>query len=98
MYCKVHKGIIDNCLTFRSILSSINTPTYKLAKFILPNLKSLARNEYTVKGPFAFAEKIVEQDSEFFTGNLDVESLFYVHPNWRDYSSAIIHFQKIRKK
>ena len=87
MYCKVHKGITDNCLTFQSVSSSINTPTYKLAKFILPNLKSLASNEYTVKGSFSFAEKIVEQDSEFFTGNLDVDSLFYVHPTWRDYSS-----------
>ena len=74
--CKVHKDIIDNCPPFQPILSAINTPTYKLAKFLVPILKSLTSNEYTVKDSFAFAEEIVEQDSEFFMGSLDVDSLF----------------------
>ena len=73
---KAHKDIIDNCPPFRPILSAINTPTYKLAKFLVPILKSLTSNEYTVKDSFAFAEEIVEQDSEFFMGSLDVDSLF----------------------
>ena len=60
---KVHKDIVDNCPAFRPILSAINTPTYKLAKFLVPILKSLTSNEYTVKDSFAFAEEIVEQDS-----------------------------------
>ena len=64
--CKVHKDIIDNCPPFRPILSAINTPTYKLAKFLVPILKSLDSNEYMVKDSFAFSEEIVEQDSEFF--------------------------------
>ena len=66
--CKVHKDI-DNCPPFRSILSAINTPTYKLAKFRVPILKSLTSNEYTVKDSFAFAEETVEhsEDSEFFS-------------------------------
>ena len=55
---------------------AIKTPTYKVAKFLAPVLKSLTRNEYTVKNSFAFAEEIVEQDSEFFMGSLDVDSLF----------------------
>ena len=42
--CKVHKDIIDNCPSFRPILSVVNTPTYKLAKFIVPILKSLTSN------------------------------------------------------
>ena len=29
-----------------------------------------------MKGLFAFAEEIVEQDSEFFMGSLDIDSLF----------------------
>ena len=74
--CKVHKDIIDNCPPFRPIFSAINTPTYKLAKFLVPILKSLTSNEYTVKDSFAFVEEIVEQDSEFFMGSLDVDSLF----------------------
>ena len=74
--CKVYKDIIDNCPPFWPNLSAINTPTYKLAKFLVPVLKSLTSNEYTIKDSFAFAAEIVEQDSEFFMGNLDVDSLF----------------------
>ena len=74
--CKVHKDIIDNCPPFRPILSAINTPTYKLAKCLVPILKSLTSNEYMVKDSFAFAEEIVEQDSELFMGCLDVDSVF----------------------
>ena len=68
--CKDHKDITDNCLSFLPILSAVNTPTYKLAKFLLPNLKSLTSNEYTIK------KEIAEQDSEFFMESLDVVSLF----------------------
>ena len=48
-----------------AISSTINTPTYKLAKFLVPILKALTSNEYAVKHSFAFAEEIIEQDSEF---------------------------------
>ena len=78
--CKVHEDIIDNCPFFLSILSEINTRTYKLAKFLVPILKSLTSNEYMVKGLFAFAEKTVKQDSQFFVGNLDVDFLFTNFP------------------
>ena len=66
--CKVHKDIFNNCLLFRPVLSAINTPSYKLAKFLVPISKSLTSNEYTVNDSFAFAEEIVEQDSEIFYG------------------------------
>ena len=74
--CKVHKDISDTCPPFRHILSTINTPTYKLAKFLVPILKSLTINEYTVKDSFVFAEEIVEQGSKFFMGCLDVDFIF----------------------
>ena len=77
---KVHEDIIDNCLSFLSILSEINTRTYKLAKFLVPILKSLTSTEYMVKGLFAFAEKTVKKDSQFFVGNLDVDFLFTNFP------------------
>ena len=57
-------------------MSTINTPTYKLVKFLVPILKSVTSNEYMVKDSFAFAEEIVERDSEFFMGKSDVDSLF----------------------
>ena len=74
--CKAHKDIIDNCPPFTPILSAINTPTYRFANFLAPILKSLTSNEYTIKDCFAFVEEIVEQDSEFFMGSLDVDSFF----------------------
>ena len=43
--CKSVKDIIDNCQPFRPILSAINTPTYKLAKFVVPILNFLICNE-----------------------------------------------------
>ena len=74
--CKVQKDIIDHCSPFRPILSTINTPTFQLAKFLVSTLKSLSSNESTVKNLFAFAEEILEQDSACFMGSLDVDFLF----------------------
>ena len=74
--CKVHKAIIDVCPSFRPILSAIGTPSYKLAKFLVPKLSSVTFNEFTVKDSFAFAEEIVHQDGKLFMGSLDVDSLF----------------------
>ena len=74
--CKVHKAITEVCPPFRPILSAIGTPSYKLAKFLVPKLSSVTFNEFTVKDFFAFAEEIVHQDSKLFMGSLDVDSLF----------------------
>ena len=57
-------------------MSEINTHTYKLAKFLVPILKALTSNKYTVKELFAFAEETVKQDSQFFMRNLDPDFLF----------------------
>ena len=77
--CKFEKIFIDDCLPFRPILPAINTPTYKLPKFLVLILKSLTSNEYTVKDSVSFAEKIVK-DYNFFMGRLDVDSLFTIIP------------------
>ena len=98
MDCKVDKDIIDNCWLW-PILAGIYTPSYKLAKFLVPILKSLSSSGYTVKESFAFAEEIVEQDSEFFMWSLDVDSLFTNIPLEETIDiSPLIHFLKIRKK
>ena len=36
--CKVHKANTEVCPPFRPILSAIGTPSYKLAKFLVPKL------------------------------------------------------------
>ena len=52
----------------------MNTPTYKLAKVLVPILKPLTTNEFT--DSFHFAEEIVDQQHDHFMGSLDVDSLF----------------------
>ena len=61
-------------------MSALNTPTYNLAKFLVPILKPLTTNEFTVKDSFHFAEEIVDQQHDLFMGSLDVDSLFTNKP------------------
>ena len=63
---KVHEVSVENCPPFRPILSALNTPSYKVAKFLVPILKLFTTNEFTVKGSFNFAEEIVDQEHDFF--------------------------------
>ena len=73
---QVHKDIINNCLLIWPISSAVNATTYKLVKVFVTILNFLTSIEYTVDDVFAFAEKIVEQDSTFYIGRPDVNSLF----------------------
>ena len=74
--CKVQKAITNVCPPFRPKPSAIGTPSYKLAKFVVPKLSSVTFNKFIAKDSFAFAEEIVHQDSKLFIGSLDVDSLF----------------------
>ena len=74
--CKVNKQQVDGCPRFQPILSALQTPTYNLAKFLVPILNPLTKNEYTVKDSFQFAEEICEQDPALSMGSSDVDSLF----------------------
>ena len=74
--CKVYKVSVGNCPPFRPLLSALNTPTYKLSKFLVPILKPLTANASTVKDSFHFAEEFVDQQDDLFMGSLDVDSLF----------------------
>ena len=58
----------------------MNTPTYKLAKVLVPILKPLTTNEFTVNDLFYFADEIVDQQNDLFMGSLDVDSLFTNKP------------------
>ena len=57
-------------------MSAIGTHTYKIAKFLVPILSCLTINEFTAKYTFSFGKEIAEQDSNFYMGSLDVDSLF----------------------
>ena len=64
--CKIDRDISYNVISFPSILSAINTLAYKLAKISITFLKSPDQQRVHCEGLNAFAEKIVEQDSELF--------------------------------
>ena len=50
------------CPPCRPILNAINTPTYKIAKFLVPLLEPVTSNTHTVLDSFKFAEEIRKQD------------------------------------
>ena len=64
---------------------SLQTPTYKLAKYLVAILELLRTKKYTVKNSFNFDTEIVEQDSSNFMGSLDIDSLFTSIPHWRNH-------------
>ena len=73
---KIHKETRNGLPPFRPILSAIDTPTCKLAKFLLKFLTPSTANEYTVIDSFHFEEEICQQDSNLHIASLDVDSLF----------------------
>ena len=68
--------MINKIPQFRPILSAINTPVYKLAKYLVPILSLLTVNDCTVKDSFTFAKEVINFDHNHFMASLDVESLF----------------------
>ena len=70
------KRFVNNTPKFRPILSTINTPTYSLAKYLNPILSPLTTNEFTAKNSFDFAEEVVNYDHNLYMASLDIESSF----------------------
>ena len=76
--CKVHKKTPegDNCPPFRPILSAIGTVSYKLAKFLVPILEPITKNQYVCKDSFSFAADVRKQNPDLYMASFDVDSLF----------------------
>ena len=81
---KVHKIVTDGLATFRPILSAIGTPTYKLAKFLVPILEPLTTNEYTIKDSFTFAEELQSLDSKLVMASFDISHSLLAFPCKKD--------------
>ena len=47
--CKIHKSLINNCPPFHPILSAIKTPSYNIAKYLVPLLEPITTNKFTIK-------------------------------------------------
>ena len=64
-------------LTFRPILSALCTVNYNLAKFLVPLLEPLTKNDYTLKNSFEFVNEISEiKFDKCVMASFDIESLF----------------------
>ena len=76
--CKVHKKTPEghNCPPFRPILSAIGTVSYNLAKFLVPLLEPITKNQYVCKDSFSFAADVREQNPDLYMASFDVDSLF----------------------
>ena len=72
----LHKPLQNGLPPFRLILAAISTPTYKLAKFLVPVLSDKTQNEFTVKDFVAFVDGILTQDKDLHMASLDVDTLF----------------------
>ena len=72
---KVHKPVMNYCLKFHPILSTIGTPTYKFAKFLVPILLPLTSNEFSAHDSFSFADEVSSFCLDHFMASLDVKSL-----------------------
>ena len=57
-------------------MSTIGTPTYKLAKFLVPILSPLTSNEFSVHDSFTFADNVSCFCPDYFMTSLDIEGLF----------------------
>ena len=70
---KIHKQNTP----MRPVVSSINTPFYKLAKFLIPAIETFTRNEFTLNNSFEFFDKIRNMNLENkFIVSMDIVSLY----------------------
>ena len=63
---KVHKPLINGLPPFRPILSVIGSPTYKLAKLLVPFMPDITQNELNVKDSFTLVDEICTQNSNIY--------------------------------
>ena len=68
--------MIDNCPSLWSILSTIKTQSYNIAKHLVLILEPITTNKFIIKNSFEFAKEVIEQDSGLFMASLDGEFLF----------------------
>ena len=74
---KIHKALVP----LLPIFSACGTPSYNLAKFLVPVLSPLTKNDYTVTNSYEFVETLSKLNADgtyegAFMASFDVESLF----------------------
>ena len=72
----MHKPFVNELQPFRAILSAIGTPTYKLAKCLVPVFSDITQNEFTAKDTLTFVDEILTQNNDVYMASLDIDALF----------------------
>ena len=75
---KIHKPDFKNKFQFRPILAAFNTPSFKLAKFLVPTLSPLTTNEFTCKNSYQFSKDIstINGSDSLHMASFDIENLY----------------------
>ena len=73
---KVNKPDVDSFPPFRFILSTTDTLSYNLAKFLVPVLSHVTEDKFTVHDSFLFSKEIIGSSSDGLKASVDVENLF----------------------
>jgi hypothetical protein len=75
---KIHKPNFSVNFPFRPIFAAYNTPSFKLAKFLVPILSPFTTNEHTIENSYKFVNKVkgIHNANSFYMASFDVESLF----------------------
>ena len=71
---KIHKLLTP----LRPIFAACGTPTYKLAKYLVPILAPLTENQFTVKNSYQFASEVhdLQLTPNSIMASFDIVSLF----------------------
>ena len=75
---KIHKPNFSIEFNFRPIFAAYNAPSYRLAKFLVPILKPLTTNIYTVENSYSFVDNIINipNSNNYYMASIDVVNLF----------------------
>ena len=75
---KIHKSDFFTRFQFRQIFASYSTPSFNLAKFLVPILNPFTCNDYTIVNTHSFVNEItsVPCASNYYMVSFDVENLF----------------------
>ena len=75
---KIHKPDFATNFKFRPIFAAYNTPSFNIAKYLVPILSPLTKNEYTVENSTQFVDEITKIPSadKYYMASFDVVSLF----------------------
>lgn len=69
---EVQKQLVDNCPSFTPIMSTVKTPSYNLAKFLVLLPELTRSNKFIVKSSFEFAKEVTYQNTELSMASMHV--------------------------